>query len=433
MSSKRKTAEESLRIQKKSLTEQIFGNKIALIILGITILTFVSPFVFNFNNGTNNYYADVPLELTSNSMFNTPPEHDSVVTKYDNNEIDLDINTLLKIGNVEYINNNLEKAKHFYEVVKQLVAQKKNKHEKYLYAIVTGNLGLLYRNQGDTNKAFKYQNDALTIFRELNDTTGEAVTLDNIGSIHFFSGNYSLSLQLYREALKLHKKTKNFPQVAFEYDNIGNLYYTQGKLDSAMQYFRDALVLNRIIPDTIGVGYDFKSISSIFSTNNILDSTFLYLDSALYFYKKIGYKQGVAEVTCELGGLYLKKDSLDIALSYLNQALNLSQNKYIKVEADCLRFLGGIYKKKGEFNKAIEAHKKALELYKRIPNPLGVAYELGNIGNTYFEMKNYKEALNYLSRAKFMLEELELIIDVVKTQFTINKIELLIYNQEKNQ
>ncbi len=113
------------KVQKEQLREQKKGNTIALIALVVLLF---SLFIFNKNNifqcNSNNVtivkvYNEVPVSNGDLSNIDIPKEHDSAKIVYDNKiEMNdpLDIEILLKIGNIELIKCNYANAEIYYKV-----------------------------------------------------------------------------------------------------------------------------------------------------------------------------------------------------------------------------------------------------------------------------------------------------------------------------
>ncbi|CAF4312163.1 unnamed protein product, partial [Rotaria sordida] len=62
---------------------------------------------------------------------------------------------------------------------------------------------------------------------------------------------------------------------------------------------------------------------------------------------------------------------------------------------------GGVYKKMGDYSKALEFYEKDLEITKKAlpPNHPDLAYSYNNIGLAYFGKGDYSKALSFLEKA----------------------------------
>ena len=83
----------------------------------------------------------------------------------------LNLDLLIKIGNVEYTQGNLLKALTYYE---KALRQAKLTKDFITSGICLGNIGIIYMNKGDLDNALKYHREALKIHKEIGYKKGEA-------------------------------------------------------------------------------------------------------------------------------------------------------------------------------------------------------------------------------------------------------------------
>ena len=72
-----------------------------------------------------------------------------------------------------------------------------------------------------------------------------ATSYNNIGGVYDNLGDYDKALEYYSKALAICEKVlgPEHPSTATAYDNIGGIYYSQGDYDKALEYFSKALVI----------------------------------------------------------------------------------------------------------------------------------------------------------------------------------------------
>ncbi len=101
-----------------------------------------------------------------------------------------------------------------------------------------------------------------------------------------------------------------------------------------------------------------------------------------------------------MGLIYEVRGEFDKAMDYHKRALEINQGiENLQALAQNYGNLGNIYHNLNEFSKALEYHKKALEIDKRIGNLKGQAQDLGNIGRVYGSLGELRKALEYFERA----------------------------------
>jgi tetratricopeptide (TPR) repeat protein len=125
-----------------------------------------------------------------------------------------------------------------------------------------------------------------------------------------------------------------------------------------------------------------------------------------------------------IGLIYKTKGDLDKALEYHQKALKIDQEiGYQQGQANQLGNIGLIYSDKGDLDKALEYHQKALKIDQEIGYQQGQASDLGNIGIVYYKRGKHDEALKYLNESltifkrigsKQQIEIAERIIDTIQ-------------------
>ena len=118
-------------------------------------------------------------------------------------------------------------------------------------------------------------------------------------------------------------------------------------------------------------------------------------------------KEWESIATGNIGIVYRIKGELDKALEYHEKALKLNEELDRKRGiANQLENMGIVYRIKGELDKALEYYKKALKLNEELDRKRGIANQLGNMGNVYLIKGELDKALEYYKKALKLNEEL---------------------------
>ncbi|HEX6890783.1 MAG TPA: tetratricopeptide repeat protein, partial [Chryseolinea sp.] len=101
-----------------------------------------------------------------------------------------------------------------------------------------------------------------------------------------------------------------------------------------------------------------------------------------------------------LGTQYLVSQP-EISKGYYQEGLILSRNLgYKKGQADCMRFIGNVLKRQGQYPEALDNFFKALTLSESIGDSAGISAGLGHIGDVYSEQGDHYKARHYFFRSK---------------------------------
>ena len=91
-------------------------------------------------------------------------------------------------------------------------------------AITLNNIGRVYDDLGEKQKALDFYNQALPIRRAVGDRGGEATTLNNIGAVYDALGEKQKALDYYNQALPIRRAVGDRGGEAITLNNIGILY-----------------------------------------------------------------------------------------------------------------------------------------------------------------------------------------------------------------
>ena len=114
---------------------------------------------------------------------------------------------------------------------------------------------------GRYSDAIRYYEKALTVFRELGDIQGVAVSLNNIGVVYEATGQYNKALTYLRESLEI----DNVPQVVSStLNNIGEVYEDTGRYDKALAKFQAALNIDQMLHHPGEIRSDLIKIGAVY-------------------------------------------------------------------------------------------------------------------------------------------------------------------------
>jgi len=96
----------------------------------------------------------------------------------------------------------------------------------------------------------------------------------------------------------------------------------------------------------------------------------------------------------------------ELAKKYFEEGLALAVKlNFRKGEADCLRWMGNVLKRQGQYPQALDNFQKALGISEAIHDTRGISAGLGHIGDVYAEQRDYTKAKNNFFRAKKIDED----------------------------
>ncbi|PCH67167.1 MAG: hypothetical protein COC01_06465 [Bacteroidetes bacterium] len=210
------------------------------------------------------------------------------------------------------------------------------------------NIGFIYNNQGEIDKALEYFFLSLKIQEEIKDKRGMAMSYNNIGFIYSNQGEIEKALEYFFLSLKLREEIKDKEGMAYSYNNIGLTYDNQGEIDKALEYYFLSLKLREEIKDKRGVAQSYHNIGSVLCKLDSMEKGMRYLELGLGLAKELEHKARISDDYSMIGSWQLKSGQAELALESGLEALAVAKEighvEYMKRAA---RLLSGIYRKLG--------------------------------------------------------------------------------------
>src|SRR4028119_1865993 len=117
--------------------------------------------------------------------------------------------------------------------------------------------GIQLYNQGTAEAlrgAIVKLEEALKLYREAGDRTGEAATLTWLGGIYSELGEKQKALEYYSQSLPLLRAVGDRRGEATTLNNIGTVYSALGEKQKALEYYSQSLPLRRALGDRGAIG-----------------------------------------------------------------------------------------------------------------------------------------------------------------------------------
>lgn len=254
----------------------------------------------------------------------------------------------------------------------------------------------------------KYQ-EALSLFRALNDRHGQAMSLIGIGKIHIRLGEDQKALEPLTEALPHAQSSNDRDAESAILMSLGTVHQSLGDPHKALEYNDRAL---RLVRDRGDLVNEILTLVAIGLTHWEMGE---YQKSVEYYYSALALiranehrepKDSVASrytisVTLNnLGLSYAALGEYQQALQYMNQVLDRSREaKYSYGEASALHNIGWIYALSGELQKALDHLEQALTIARRIGDQALHRKILYVLGGVYNDLNQQQKALALFQKA----------------------------------
>lgn len=252
----------------------------------------------------------------------------------------------------------------------------------------------------NTQKAILYFESAKKISENLNRTDDLASNLYSIGSSYLNLGKFDSALEYYLNACRIYEQkgykrrlTKAFIDIAYLYSESNN--FPKGRL-----YFDKAKILINDLQDTVELRYYYSELGNFYFKQEQIDSAILCIEESKNLSKILGEHDLIIGANVNIGLLYKKKGNYDLALQYMNGALTAyKKNTNNPSELGVVyNNLGSIYAAQKKYNQAERAFFKSLDYVNSIDAKFVVLENYQNLMDLYEQMKDYKSQSIYLKK-----------------------------------
>ncbi|MBL4655342.1 MAG: tetratricopeptide repeat protein, partial [Bacteroidia bacterium] len=188
-----------------------------------------------------------------------------------------------------------------------------------------------------------------------------AVSYNNIGGIYDDQGEIEKALEYYFFSLKIKEEIKDKKGMAYSYNNIGFIHDKQGEIEKALEYFFLSLKIREEINDKKGMATSYHNIGNMLCNLDSLpdrqaglEEGMKYLQLGLGLYEELGNKTGVSASNSTIGGWQLKLGQVETALKSGLEALIVAKEVgHVEYMERAAMLLSEVYIKQGEFEDAL--------------------------------------------------------------------------------
>ena len=218
---------------------------------------------------------------------------------------------------------------------------------------------LLY---SDPDKALHYANEGLKLAQDNDYPNGVSHCLNLKGMIYTIQGDFTAATQSYKQAIGIDQQENNLQNLTGSYGNLSVVYQHSGDYYKALDYELKSLKISKQLNDRRNISVSYNNIGLIYYHLQNIERAETYFQSSIDYGIDILSEQRIAEYYANLADIKYELHKKDTAMLLYQKALEMSQashapNAYIHT----LSSLGKVAYENGDYQSAIEHHRKALK------------------------------------------------------------------------
>jgi len=230
----------------------------------------------------------------------------------------------LYIGNAFLFTNRYDSARAYYnESYKIFDSNGLNKSAIY------SSLGMLYKNEGNYEKAIKTYFEGIAYDEETNNEYGKFIKLLNLANVYSLIENINKSVEYQIEAVKISQNSENENinyALGTILNNIGANYTKNEEFDKALDYFKQSLAVNIENENQKEIARNYNNLGTVYEKKNQLNTALGFLEKSLKIREEMGDKDELVETNMELGTTHGKMLNKNLSNLHFSKALELANN-----------------------------------------------------------------------------------------------------------
>ncbi|MFQ3607242.1 MAG: tetratricopeptide repeat protein [Chloroherpetonaceae bacterium] len=228
------------------------------------------------------------------------------------------------------------------------------------------NIGHLYVETGNYEKALDYYFKALSLLDEQTDTHTRSTIQRSIGSVYEYLQDFERAIEFFRQSLDIVRETKNAIGESVTRYNLGNTLWLKGCLNESLIELERACDLAKATGDRRVEVATLVIHSAVFADLNEKEKFNSLTETLLENVDALKIADMRAKSRLILAKSFMKMNEPQKALLLFNEAISLSQAHNIpSVEAEVQQELSKYYESLGDFKQSFSCFKNAVEILER--------------------------------------------------------------------
>ncbi len=197
-------------------------------------------------------------------------------------------------GGISYFKADYDEAiANFYKAIE---ISDKNGELSIKDAGILGNIGVIYKKQGNLQKALNVQLEALAVFKNNNDSMGISVTLTNMGEVFRIQKQFDKALASYEQSAEIKLTIGHQSGLGIVYNNMGLCYSEKGDFKKAEQFLNKAYGIEKEIGNKVRISETELDLANHYYLSKEYAKSIKYAEQAVTSSQELGLKGNVADL-----------------------------------------------------------------------------------------------------------------------------------------
>ena len=184
-------------------------------------------------------------------------------------------------------------------------------------------LGVLAAMQGDLDAAYAFNEESLTLHRQLGNPSSIAYALNNLANVAVQQGTFERARTLYAECNEFTRKTGDARGWAFGLINLADAEARLGDVSAARSHFEESMAVFEEHRDRWGMAFALDNFGLVVGRQgNIAEARSLH-DRAMAISRELGDGRSVSRALSHLAELAADEGAIEAAVALLRESISL--------------------------------------------------------------------------------------------------------------
>ncbi len=259
----------------------------------------------------------------------------------------------------------------------------------------------------DSKKAMALAMDAQKLAQAVGHTTGLAGGLWSEAMCHFWHGDYPLAVARGQEALRIFTQLRDITGQANAHNVLGSALLKTGEHTQALIHHLKSLKLWQEARDPHGLATIYNNLGADYTVIADYGTALEYFEKSLALKREADDPMGEAATLMNIGGIYERMQNYAMALDHFRRSQELFEQAGDARQGFALSNIGGIYEKRREYQNALQCYHKSLAVARAQGYREAEAAILTNIGTVCFSLFQNQQAEEHFRQSLAIAEEID--------------------------